>query len=373
MTTKIVTSRFSAGAGIILVLFGAGIGLFPPHVPNQPSSPFTDMSGRNLDLARPLRNVAVLAPVLSPYAAIAGSLKDIHAVSDVVRRNENNGGFRLVFPHLATMPTVSVAGVVPDPEQILRLNPDAVLAWPVQSDVLRATGYPGLVELEWKGKEGYVERLWEFLGKLLSDEPRAARLWRDAQSQQQALRAGLPRANPIKVLIISPYDSASTWIGRKDYFLSPLLQGLGAQNLTEDFGSSGYVGPEQILRYEPDVVLVPSFVDDDDLSDIYGNPVWQSLRAVREKRVYLMPHTSMFNLAVDETLLSFWLAEILYPTLSPKARNIYRTVYADVYGRNLTDYELDDVLRLSKNAGAYGYERFRSISTTPDLNTPHGG
>ncbi len=354
-----MTSRFSAGAVIILALLGAGIGLFPPHVPaNRSPEPFTDASGHIREITRRPRSVAVLAPVLSPYVAIAGSVDTVRAVSNIARHNENNGAFRYVFPRLAELPLLSFNGVNPDPELVLLLEPDAVLAWRVQSDTLSATGYPGLVELEWKGKELSAEGIWELLGKLLSDEPRATRLWWDAQSQQQTLRSRLPRTKSIKVLIISPNETASTGIGLRDYFVSPLLKCLGAQNLASDSGGSGHVGLEQILLYEPDIILVPSFVDDDDISRIYDKPVWQTLRAVREKRVYLMPHSSMFNLPVDETALSFWLAEILHPTLPHMARDVYRTVYSSAYGRDLSDDEIDAVLHLKKNAHSFGYARF---------------
>lgn len=360
-----MTSCFGAGAVIILALLGAGMSLLPPRVPTSHSSSlFTDMSGRDLDLARPPRNVVVLAPVLSPYAAIAGNLKDVDAVSDFVRRNENTGAFRLVFPHLATMPIVSLTGAVPDPEQVLRFSPDAVLAWRLQSDALRDTGYPGLVELEWNAKiDGDAERLWDFLGKLLNEEPRSRSIWQKAQARQRELRAILQRLDTIKVLIMSPYRDATAWIGQKGYFLNPLLRDLRAVNLTGDLHLGDIISAEQILRYDPDIILVPSWTDDDDLADIYGNPVWQALQAVRGKRVYLLPRTSQFNAPVEVTPLFFWLAEILHPTLSSLTRHAYHSVYQEVYGRNLNDKQIDFILRLQKNEGSFGYERFSAASS----------
>jgi iron complex transport system substrate-binding protein len=298
--------------------------------------------------------------VLSPYAAVAGSADTVRAVSKSVRLIENNGAFRFVVPQLAGLPLLSRSGAASDPELILRFAPDAVLAWRIQSDTLRATGYPGLVELEWNGNDGDAERLWGFLGKLLSDEPRATSLWQDAVALRRNLRSKLPRRAAIKVLVMSPYQDATTWVGRKRYFLNRLLRDLGAVNQAGDRESGWTVGPEQVLRYDPDAILVPSFTDDDDLSDIYRNPIWQELGAVRNKRVYLMPHTSAFNLPVEETALSFWLAEVLYPVLPHMTRDAYRTVYADTYGRNLGDSEIDAVLHLKQNADSFCYARFRA-------------
>jgi iron complex transport system substrate-binding protein len=349
---------------LVFAVFCAGIGLVPPRVvAKQSSVPFMDMSGDSVDIARPPRSVAVLAPVLSPFAAVAGGLNSVQAVSNFVQLTENNGAFRLVFPQLAHLPLLSRSGAAPDPELVLRFEPDVVLAWGSQSGALRAAGYPGLVALEGGGKDINGAQLWDLLGKLLNDEPRATLLWQDAEAQRRNLRSKLPRRDAIKVLVMSPYDSTSTWIGRRGYFLNPLLLSLGAASETSDLGPGGFVGPEQVLRYDPDIILVPSFVDTDDLSDIYGNPVWRALGAVRGKRVYLMPHTSEFNVPVEETPLLFWLAEILYPTLPHMTREAYRSVYADVYGRNLSEADIDSILHLKKNAGAFGYERFRAASS----------
>jgi hypothetical protein len=66
---------------------------------------------------------------------------------------------------------------------------------------------------------------------------------------------------------------------------------------------------------------------------------------------------------VDETALLFWLAEILYPTLPHMTRDAYRSIYASVYGREISDADIDAILHLKKNAGAFGYERFRAASS----------
>lgn len=356
-----MTGHFGIGAFVVLAGFGAGIGLFSPRVAtNQSPAPFTDMSGHSADIATPPRNTAVLAPVLSPYAAIAGNLKSVRAVSKYIRVRENNGALHLVFPELTELPLLSRSGAVPDPEMVLRFAPDAVLVWHNQSDALRAIGYPGLVALEWDGNDHDGKRLWKLFGRLLNEEMRAAYLWQEAESQQQALRAQLPHVKPIKVLFMSPYERASAWIGGKRYFLNALLQGLGAENLTGDLGIGGFVGAEQILHYEPDVILVPSFRVEDALSEIYRNPVWHALSAVRERRVYLMPYASAFNIPVEQTPLLFWLAEVLYPGLPHMTRDAYRAVYADIYDRSLSDGAIDTVLHMQKNANTSGYARFRA-------------
>ncbi len=347
------------GTFIVLAAFCMASGLLPPHVDVRPTSAPSSDAGKPVHISGSSR-VAVLAPVLSTYAAIVGSLKNVRAVSKYAPLSENNGAFRFAFPGLSSLPVLSVIGVIPDPELVLRSGPDAVIVWRNHSRALYAAGYPGLVELDWTGKDGDDERLWNFLGKVLNEGSRAVRLCREAQLRRQALLARLPRQQAVTVLLMSPHDTASVWIGGKNYFLKSLLRDLRVVNVASDLGS-GEFGPEQILRYDPDIILVPSDTEDDELSDIYGNPVWQALRTVRERRIYLIPHTSPFNLPVDETALLFWLAEILYPSLPHTTRDVYFSAYAEGYGYNLSDHEIDVALHLRKNAGAFGYERFRGV------------
>jgi iron complex transport system substrate-binding protein len=159
------------------------------------------------------------------------------------------------------------------------------------------------------------------------------------------------------VLPMSAWDD-KLWVGKKGYFVSALLQQVGGINPARDARFYGPADPEEILLYDPDVIVSPGIDDDDNLSGIYGNPIWQTLRAVRDKRVYLMPLASAFNEPVDHTLALIWFAEILHPSLPHMTRAAYREIYAQAYHHDLTDAELDAALYVAANSGSAGYERF---------------
>ncbi len=118
---------------------------------------------------------------------------------------------------------------------------------------------------------------------------------------------------------------------------------------------------EFILRADPEVIFLdPSGTGDALLpKDLYGNPQWRSLRAVRSRRVYQMPTLPLFALPVEDPIRWQWLAEILHPDrVPPSMRAEVRETLQLAYHYTPTDADLDRLLRLQENAESAGYGRF---------------
>ncbi len=346
---------------VAVSLFSMIIGAVPPHVTGRSvasgaSTAQTDVAHTGIEGER---RVAVLAPVLTSYAAIDQGLDHVVAVSEFMRRTERKGLFGQFFPQLATMPLVGFIGAIPDPELVLHVNPDVVIAWQSSSEPLRKTGYPGLVELKWESPDS-LKRVWDVLGRVSGREARAADLWKDAKTRQRKLEALLPSGAPIKVLPMAVYSDGKPSMGQKDYFLNTLLEQIGGINPARGLPYHGPADPEQILLYDPDVIISPGNDADDNLGGIYGNPLWHALRAVREKRVYLMPKTSFNNESVDRILALVWLAEVLHPSLPHMTRAAFCEIYSQAYHHDLTDAEIYAALYIEANNCSAGYERFRA-------------
>jgi iron complex transport system substrate-binding protein len=134
----------------------------------------------------------------------------------------------------------------------------------------------------------------------------------------------------------------------------------GGENPARDQNFSGEMNIEQMMLLDPDVIiLVPSVLASTTPSTFYNDPRWRPIRAVRDKRVYLMPATTSYNQPVDERLILNWMAEIFRPEVMPRrARGLYREVYRAVYNFDLNDEEIDNALFLNENSVSAGYERF---------------
>lgn len=106
------------------------------------------------------------------------------------------------------------------------------------------------------------------------------------------------------------------------------------------------VAPEQILAWQPDVIVT---VNRDFYAAVWKDPLWQGVKAVRDKRVYLSPDLPFGWIdappSANRLIGIRWLAKMLYPELFPadlKAET--RRFYHLFYHLDLTDPQLDTLL-----------------------------
>ena len=128
-----------------------------------------------------------------------------------------------------------------------------------------------------------------------------------------------------------------------DMYQARLIEAAGGTLVSG--GLSGYwneVNLEQILLWNPDVILIPPYgpVQPDDLLD---SEDWLAIRAVQDGRVHRLPRViAPIDTPVPESLLGIaWMAEALYPdrvTFDLAAETA--RFYAAYYGYALSDDEL---------------------------------
>lgn len=94
-----------------------------------------------------------------------------------------------------------------------------------------------------------------------------------------------------------------------------MIELLGAKNVAAGArGGLANVGLEQVVLWDPQVIVTndPRFYH-----DVWSLPVWNSVRAVREKRVYLSPHLPFgwfdYPPGANRLIGLLWLSDILYP------------------------------------------------------------
>ena len=125
------------------------------------------------------------------------------------------------------------------------------------------------------------------------------------------------------------------------------LERLGARNVAEGLGGGlASVSPEQVLAWDPEIIIAidPAFV-----ASVRTDPVWKSVRAVREGRVYLVPPAPFpwvdFPPSVNRLIGLKWLGRILYPTQFPEdLRQETRAFYTLFYHQAPGEAQLDALL-----------------------------
>src|SRR5262245_51510737 len=125
------------------------------------------------------------------------------------------------------------------------------------------------------------------------------------------------------------------------------IEFMGARNAAaERPGGLAIVSLEQVLLWDPDVIIT---IDRDFAATVRGDPVWASVKAVRDGRVHLSPKMPFgwvdFPPSVNRLIGLWWLGKIIYPDHFPEdLKALTLDFYARFYHRTPTDVQLENVL-----------------------------
>lgn len=228
-------------------------------------------------------------------------------------------------------------------ELLLKIRPDVAFIWQrgdsfnaVNSRYERTLGRLGIpaVFVSMDRLQDYPAALL-FVGDLLNRRERGERLNRYAVGALRRVErslAGLPDNRRVSVYYAEGLDGLATeGEGSMHSELIPLCGGRNVCRLKPtSLNGQERITMEQLLLYDPDVILVKEQLC---FQRIWNDPRWQRLRAVRSKRVYLVPHVpfNWFDRPPSQMrLLGLqWLTNLLHPNLYPldmvrEARAFYR-------------------------------------------------
>ncbi len=325
--------------------------LFPPTVRTPLALP----------RSQPADKVLIFDYILSGYVTINEGTDHILAVSKAARQWAADGLLNRIYPAMDRIPAIG-STFIPDPEQILYLQPDIVFARDWQIDLLKDFGVPGLCEVRDDSQHPiqYRTETWKTMGETTGKSIRVTALLDRYSAKRAAVQMRLPTdaARQTRVTYIHVYDG--WWLTtNSDYYLAYKLGLAGAQNVGK--GLDGEAELEQLLLLDPDIILFASISGDrTNLREIVERPEFQALRAVRTHRIYKLPEHTYMNEPIEDPLLLRWMAEVFYPDRMPQGlREEYRETYREVYGYAISDDEIDRAIFLKENFSSAGYARFQ--------------
>jgi iron complex transport system substrate-binding protein len=208
------------------------------------------------------------------------------------------------------------------------------------------TGIPYLI---YDGKLDRTPELYAALGDALGEKEKARELGDYARHVLTALHDGVARidaAQRPRVYYARGAEGLETAL--KGSINAEFLDYVSAENVAEsaDRHNLGSVSPEQILAWDPQVIVT---FDERFYHAVWTSPVWQGVKAVRDKRVYLAPTQPFAWIdqppAVNRLVGLRWLAALLHPeTLGQDQRAATADFYARFYHIKLSDTQLDHLL-----------------------------
>lgn len=326
----------------------------------------TDQRGKKLTFDRPVTRVVTLpmpaAAMLIAVDQTASHLVGMHDSSWVAMRDGIMGS---MFPDaLDVAHNVANDEFVPNVESIVALDPDVVVQWGDHGEgILSPLENAGLdvLGLSYGTQEDLETWITLFATMLGKPERARAILSRINDELDRMKKVGAGRSSGPRVVYFFQV-SESLEVAGKDSYNDFYIDLVGATNPARELQGIVGVDIEQVLAWDPEIVLIGNF-DPAMPDDLYGDDVWQTVSAVRSRRVYKVPLGGYrWDPPGQESPLMWrWLSAVAFPEQGGSdLRAQVRSYYRFLYDYTPTDRQIDEILWLDANAGSADYGQFRA-------------
>jgi iron complex transport system substrate-binding protein len=317
----------------------------------------TDMSGRTLEIPVKIDRIISTVPMTTfvVYALAPEKLIGIN-----MNPNKINGRVYMTDEFLS-LPNIGgwFGKQTGNYEIFMSMNPNIIIAGEGIGDFATVLeehqqvfgDIPVVGVLEARNSRSYDDAIL-FLGNLLGEEEKADELvefYRRVVTTVTDRVSDLPEDELVRVyyaegpkgLLTDPTGS----------FHSELIDVAGGINVADCAILPGVgqtsVSMEQVTRWNPDVIIAgdPTFY-----SAIFSDPLWQSIPAVRNQRVYLVPQSPYcwFDRppGINRIIGIPWTARILYPQIfsDMDMTALTKEFYLKFYHYELSEDELNSLL-----------------------------
>lgn len=333
----------------------------------------TDTINRKVTIQKDVSKIiAIPWPWSSFVFALDGKADRISTMSTTALVSYKNSMFQRLAPGLANSKTDYINDQNKDggvfgtlnAEEIAKINPSMVLIYerekntllPVLESVKIPTvviQYGGIPEMQ-KG----LLLLGDILGEHAKKNAAAIVKWHvDTEKLIKDRLKNVPESKKPKVLLF--YNGKILRPAARLYD-NKMIETAGGKNVAAskaNLGGAEQVSFEQVLAWDPDIILVGNFADHKP-DDIYSNKMasrnWQQLKAVKNKRVYKVP-MGIYRWDAPNTethLFQLWLAKMMHPelfadvSLEKHTRDFYKTLF----NHHLSDAEMAMIYHDALNA-----------------------
>jgi iron complex transport system substrate-binding protein len=312
---------------------------------------FTDDAGRKVELPDRVQRVYAAGP---PASVLVFALAPDTLIGWTRAFREDEAQFVAEkYAKLPELGRLTGRGNTANVEVVLREKPDLIVDMgstnatfaSLADRVQQQTGIPYILL---DGRLDTTPQQIEKLARALGVEARGRELADYSRNLIEGLRS--------KVATVPPDKRPEVFYARGPQGLTTGLAGsinvemiefLGAKNVAATTtGGLTNVGLEQVVLWDPAIVVTndPNFY-----RDVWKLPVWNSVSAVRKKRVYLSPHLPFgwfdYPPGANRLIGLLWLSDILYPELfRHDLRKEVATFYKLFYHREPTAAQVDAIL-----------------------------
>lgn len=303
---------------LIVAIYSLALGGCSPSAPEETSEPeeeeveepfsvtVTDGAGNVVTLTKkPVRIISLTLGTDEILLDLAGPerlLGVTYLASDASTSNIAD------HPDLTKVENVVEA----DPEQIIALEPDLVF-------VASFTDPAVIEQLEDAGLTVFVVGFFDSIGgiqtnilsigKLVGELDQAQAMVDDMDTRLGEIAQTVAEADEQPTVL---YLASDGWTAGSGTTVDDIIRHAGGVNVAADLISWNQIGEETILEFNPDAVLLSTYVPDD---EFVNNPVFAELSAIANERVFAISDAQMSAVSHYIVLGVESLAKLLYPDL----------------------------------------------------------
>lgn len=309
----------------------------------------TDGSGRPVTIPYEVNRIAA-AGALNQIVLMLGGGDKLVATAQGVQ----TGFFPQVYPRIKEIPAAYTG---PGPgtlnmETLLQADPEVVFGTAADDKDLEVlkTAHIAVIGLNLVTPDD-IKNTIAMVGKVLGPEAekKAAEFINYYDGNLHYAREKTKSAEKVKVFIAGGDGSSGniTTTPAGDINTS-YIEAAGGVNVAAAYYASGspVVNMEQVLSWDPDVIIASSRSVYDAI--VAPDSLWQDLRAVRNRQVYLNPKgVYLWSVrSAEGALQPLWLAQTLHPELVPDLdmKQKIREFYQAYYYYAVTDSDLEAIL-----------------------------
>jgi iron complex transport system substrate-binding protein len=341
----------------------AAIGITAAASPAAAQATFTDHRGREITLEAPPQRLVVItraAPIV--YYAVDRTTEHLAGINPTSLNTFRDGFYATLIPELMRLnATAAREGFAPNVEAILQTNPDLVVQWTHTSALIEPLERVGLRVVGWACCTEAQRRDYLTISGAIAGQPERARrilaMQDEAAERLRARFARLPEGNVVRLLEVDQLRDQIRVVANasRDHALA------GTRNLAADGTREWWrtIDAEQFLAWNPDLIIIPPWGGTDLTPAAFRNhPVLRNVSAVRSGRVYRMPKFTGTPDAPEVHLVLTWIAIVAHRDAALDGapfRERIKATYRDIYGREPTDAQVDQILELEINGASAQY------------------
>ncbi|MBC7342828.1 MAG: ABC transporter substrate-binding protein [Clostridia bacterium] len=333
----------------------------PPSSSGQPAATrsLVDMAGRQVTVPTQVNKVFATSPVgtILVYTLAPEKLAGWNYELNPVEK-------KFILPQYQELPNLGgwYAKNTANIEEILKVHPDLIISMGYMDNTARSQADQIEKQLSIPvvmvdGELTKLDQAYQFMGDVLGVKPRAQELaayCRDVIAEVASKVKQIPDQKKVKVYYAEGASGLQTDpAGSQHTQVLDFVGGINVAQIEPQRGPGGMgmssVSMEQVLSWNPDVILSWNLAQGGAYETILKDSKWQNLKAVKNHRVYQVPH-GPFNWfdrppSVNRLIGVRWLANLLYPDIFKyDLAATVKDFYAKFYHYQLSDQELEALL-----------------------------